>query len=52
VAVSPQFYGWLFGLGPEVELLAPADARQEYAQLLQQTWQRHAENADSAGQHS
>jgi predicted DNA-binding transcriptional regulator YafY len=52
VAVSPQFYGWLFGLGPEVELLSPADARQEYAQLLQQTWQHHAENADHAGQHS
>jgi hypothetical protein len=27
VAVSPQFYGWLFGLGADAQILAPADVR-------------------------
>lgn len=41
VAVSPLFYGWLFALGAEVEILAPADVRAEYAALLAQGAQRH-----------
>jgi predicted DNA-binding transcriptional regulator YafY len=28
VAVSPQFYGWLFGLGPGVTILGPAEVAQ------------------------
>ena len=32
--VSPQFYGWLFGLGPEAELTAPDWAREEYRGML------------------
>ncbi len=34
VAVSPQFFGWLFGLGEGVTLLAPRWAAEEYAALL------------------
>ncbi len=32
--VSPQFYGWLFGLTPAVELTAPAWAVAEYQDML------------------
>ena len=33
--VSPQFYGWLFGLGPGVELTAPGWAVEEYGKMLE-----------------
>lgn len=32
--VSPQFYGWLFGLGHEVQLTAPDWAVAEYREML------------------
>ncbi|MCI8651941.1 MAG: WYL domain-containing protein [Oscillospiraceae bacterium] len=32
--VSPQFYGWLFGLGEQVELTAPDWAVEEYRERL------------------
>ena len=35
VAVSPQFYGWLFGFGDEVEVLSPQSVRQELSALAQ-----------------
>ena len=31
VAVSPQFYAWLFGFGTAVEILSPAGAAREMA---------------------
>ncbi len=34
--VSPQFYGWLFGLGEGVRLTAPAWAVEEYTAMLRQ----------------
>ena len=34
VAVSQQFFGWLFGLGGEVEVLAPREVRQALADQL------------------
>lgn len=34
VAVSQQFFGWLFGLGPEVELLGPEEVRQQWQDQL------------------
>ena len=34
--VSPQFYGWLFGLGHEVQLTAPGWAVEEYRGMLAQ----------------
>ena len=33
IAVSPQFYAWVFGFGTAVEILTPDSARQELAQL-------------------
>lgn len=34
VELSPQFYGWLFSFGPEIELIAPEHARNAYASRL------------------
>ena len=34
VAVSPQFYGWLFGLGDKVEILEPTEAREGMKAML------------------
>lgn len=34
VAVSPQFFGWLCGLGPEVEIRAPEGVRTEFSTYL------------------
>ena len=36
VAVSDPFFGWLMGLGKEVELLSPAEVRAEYVCRLQE----------------
>lgn len=36
VAVSPQFYSWLFGFGTDVEILSPDDIRERAADLAQQ----------------
>ncbi len=37
VCPSPQFFGWLFGLGTEVSLLEPADLRDKYTEALKKT---------------
>ena len=34
VAVSPQFYGWVFGLGKKVRIAGPEDVRQDYLDML------------------
>lgn len=34
VMVSPQFFGWLFSLGEGVEIIAPADIREQFTQSL------------------
>ncbi len=47
VAVSPQFYGWLCGLGPEVNVLRPHAVRAEFLGYLEQiralysSWLQH-----------
>lgn len=35
VAVSPQFFGWLTGLGDRVQILSPEDVREEYMAYLE-----------------
>ena len=34
VALSPQFYGWIFSLGDGVEILSPDDVRLDFAKTL------------------
>lgn len=34
VELSPQFYGWLFGFGTDIELIAPERVRKMYASRL------------------
>lgn len=34
VAVSPQFFGWLTGLGNRVQILSPEDVREEYTNYI------------------
>ena len=36
VAVSPQFFSWVFGLGGGVQILEPHDVRQQFQQQLKQ----------------
>ena len=42
VAVSPQFYGWLFGLGTGVTILAPCDVAQGMQRQLELVLQNYA----------
>ena len=43
VAVSPQFFGWLAGLGDRVEILAPAEIKEEYKTYLTKIVSRYEE---------
>ena len=38
IAVSPQFYGWLFGLGKEVKIIEPPQVAQEMKALLKENY--------------
>lgn len=41
VELSPQFYGWLMGFGPEVQLIAPERARSEYRRRLREVLEQY-----------
>lgn len=41
VAVSPQFYGWVFGLGKMVKIVAPEDVRQGYLDMMKGVQERY-----------
>ena len=34
VAVSPQFFGWLAGLGSRVQIISPDDVKMEYVDYI------------------
>ncbi|MBQ6756627.1 MAG: WYL domain-containing protein [Oscillospiraceae bacterium] len=34
ISVSPQFYGWLAGLGTKAEIVAPWDVREKFAEFI------------------
>lgn len=42
IAISSKFYGWIFGLGGQVELRAPYWAVNEYREKLQKSLDQHA----------
>ncbi len=44
IAVSPQFFGWVTGLGSGVQILKPRNIREEYLQYLKDIAARYQEN--------
>jgi predicted DNA-binding transcriptional regulator YafY len=46
VVVSPPFWGWVFGLGDEVEVLSPDWAAEEFRQRLAQVAARYEKSQD------
>lgn len=45
VEVSPQFFGWLTGLGPGIILMGPAEVREEYAAYLEKISARYKDRS-------
>lgn len=41
VNISPQFYGWLFGLGKDIKILSPNSVIDEYTAMLQKVSQNY-----------
>lgn len=41
VSVSPQFFGWLTGIGAEMQILGPEEVKEEYAQYLRKILQNY-----------
>lgn len=41
VSVSPQFFGWVFGLGNKVEIVGPEDVRKQMKDALQKTIEKY-----------
>lgn len=35
VSASPTFFGWVFGFGGKVQILAPAEVKEQYRQMIQ-----------------
>ena len=35
VSVSPQFFGWIFGLGADIQILSPANVKQKFKEELE-----------------
>ena len=36
VSVSPTFFGWIFGFGGKVQILAPESVKEQYRQMILQ----------------
>ena len=43
VAVSQQFYGWVFGLGKKAAILGSEDVRQGYLDMMRDIQKKYAE---------
>lgn len=48
VAVSPQFFAWVFGLGPDAEITAPLEVRKEMRRMLNETHERYIAHRQKA----
>ena len=46
IAISPQFFGWLAGLGDRVEIVAPAEVKEEYRSYLANILSRYTISRD------
>ena len=40
VEASPTFYGWVFGFGGRIEILGPANIKQEFEQMVVETFNK------------
>lgn len=36
ISISPTFYGWVFGFGSKMSILAPAEVKGEYIKMAKQ----------------
>ena len=43
IEVSPQFFGWLTGMGADVGIVSPADIREEYRNFLEKILRKYDE---------
>lgn len=34
ISVSPNFFGWVFGFGGKVQILAPKEVKEQYRQMI------------------
>lgn len=34
ISVSPTFFGWVFGFGGKVQILAPEEVKEQYKQMI------------------
>ena len=41
VAVSPQFFAWIFGLGEKAEIVEPVEVRKKMRKMMEKTLQRY-----------
>ena len=41
VAVSPQFYGWVFGLGKKARIIGPKDVRKGYLDMMKDIQEKY-----------
>lgn len=47
VAVSPQFFGWIAGIGKGIEIASPKDVREEYKRYLQDILENYLKESDT-----
>ena len=43
VAVSPQFYAWVFGLGNLVQIVSPPEVKKDFCQTMTEVLQKYAD---------
>ena len=45
ISISPQFYGWLAGLGTGAVIVSPENIRRDYISFLKKTLKNYGENS-------
>lgn len=41
IAVSPQFFAWIFGLGKKAEIVGPVEVREQMRKTMEQTLKKY-----------
>lgn len=49
VSVSPQFFGWITGIGPGMKIVGPEEVRQQYKEYLKNVLENYREEGDICG---